>query len=159
MIDNIGKTIGVIMRVDGESKFVDLEWFFPWLTQEELKRFKEVIEKEKSCFVKQGGEIIYALEKKKEEKKMATNVKWVGEKTKPGIRFGDLSVGEYFQIESSLSKGAVYQKVLIDSSITGSQNYAQLEVATGKIFASTNSNVRKVEAETTIYTSKPPVYN
>lgn len=93
---------------------------------------------------------------KKEKKPVSTKINWVGGQ---GLRFGDLTVGEHFVVDTDQSKGAVYRKVIVEHTVMNKvyqgTSFGQMEVATAKVFPPTQSQVKVVEVEISVKACKP----
>jgi hypothetical protein len=87
---------------------------------------------------------------------MSTRVTWSGPKLAKGIYFKDLPVGSSFRIVNG--HGAVYQKVEIQKNVLGQEVLAMQEIATGKVFAATQSKVEEVFVEITVGAVRPSIY-
>lgn len=81
-------------------------------------------------------------------------VKFTGKKS-GRLYFRDLDVNESFRNATSLSQGAVYTKVECDKTAT----QYMLEVATGKLYPPTHSQVERVEVEANVHSYDPGLYD
>lgn len=86
---------------------------------------------------------------------MPVKIKWANKvEVKKDLYFSDLDTGDTFKIVNSTSKGVVYMRV--EDQNTG--YYGMLELATGKVFASTPSRVERVNVEIHVDAAKPSCY-
>ena len=79
------------------------------------------------------------------------NVNW------KGSLFEDLDPNDSFVIHNSSAYGAVYRKVVIHHVHRPDEHY-MMEEATGKLFGSTKSQVKKVDVLVDINREKPSIY-
>lgn len=96
---------------------------------------------------------------KDEKKPVSTKINWTGGKDKYRLYFDDLALGEHFVVDTDLSKGAIYRKVIVEHTVVNNvyqgTSYGQMEVATAKVFRPTSSMVKAVEVEITVRAVKP----
>lgn len=94
-------------------------------------------------------------------------INWLKSQKPKTLYFKDIQVNEKFVIDTGGSKGAVYTKVenvngynVDDSDWENEESdHAMMEIATGKLWASTKSPVKLVDVEINIDAEKPSIYD
>ncbi len=94
--------------------------------------------------------------KKESDKVSAVKVKWANSQPKRNLYFTHLNANDAFRIKGH---SAVYIKVIGGrSGVLASFDGAMMEVATGKLFAPTSSEIEPVDVEINIGVAKPHIY-
>jgi hypothetical protein len=91
----------------------------------------------------------------KGQKMSSTQIHWKGQYSPQPLTFGDLSANDAFKIRGH---NAVYLKVVSGRNSGLANTGGMLEIATGKIFGPTSSEVERVNVEIHVGTTRPSIY-
>lgn len=87
---------------------------------------------------------------------MSTKITWKNQQLPVNLYFKDVPVGTSFR--NKFGRGAVYQKVVLEKSVSGREIEAMLELATGRVFPATASQIEEVQVEVQVGVVKPNIY-